>query len=91
MTFTEWQNTGISLAPIIQSSPALHEAKPLAEDLGDLGKIGLEAVSYMEKGVKPTDEWRDASLKKLDEIKKPKAALEFAVIDSMKKLVEASE
>lgn len=87
--FTEWQIAGTELAPVIQNSPALHEAKQLAEDLQTLGEIGLEGVSYMEKGVAPTDEWRTDALKKLEEINKPKAALEFAVIESMKKLVEA--
>ncbi len=90
MTFREWQNSGISLGPTIQSSPALHEAKQLAIDLKTLGEIGLEAVAYMEKGVKGNEEWRDESLKKLDEIKKPKAALEFVVIENMKKIVESS-
>jgi hexosaminidase len=91
MIFTEWQNAGIELAPVVQNSPALHEAKQLTIDLQDLGKIGLEAVSYLEKGIKPTAAWRDEKLKKLEEIKKPKAALEFMVIESMKKLVETED
>ncbi len=89
-TFTKWRNAGTELAPVIQSSPGLHEAKQLAKDLHTLGEIGLETVSYLEKSVKPADEWRDVSLKKLDEIKKPKAALEFVVVENMKKLVETT-
>ena len=34
-------------------------------------------------------EWRDAQLKTLSEIAKPKAALEFAVVESVKKMVKA--
>jgi hexosaminidase len=90
MTFIKWQNAGTELAPIIQSSPGLHEAKQLGIDLKTLGGIGLEAVSYLDKDVKPTDDWRERSLKQLEEIKKPKAALEFAVVENMKKLVSAA-
>ncbi len=90
-TFSEWQIAGISLGRVIQSSPGLHEAKQLGIDLQNLGEIGLEVVSYIEKDVKPTSEWVDETLKRLDEIKKPKAALEFVVIENMKMLIEASK
>ncbi len=88
ITFENWQIAGTELAPIIQNSPALHEAKQLAEDLKTLGEIGLEAVSYLDKGVKPSTQWRDEKLKRLEEIKKPKAALEFVVVDGLRNLIE---
>jgi hexosaminidase len=88
--FTNWRDAGAQLEAVIQTSPALHEAKQLAPDLQNLGEIGLETFSFIEKGVAPTAEWRDAKMKMLDEIAKPKGALEFQVIESLKKMVNAA-
>ena len=89
--FTEWRNTGISLTPYIDNAPALQEAKQLAPDLRSLGEIGLEAIALMEKNKISTPAWRDSKNKMLDEIAKPKAAVEFAVMPGMKKLIAATE
>lgn len=89
--FTEWRNTGTSLTPYIENAPALQEAKQLAPDLKSLGEIGLEAIALMEKNKPSTPAWRDSKNKMLDEIAKPKAAVEFAVMPGMKKLIAATE
>jgi hypothetical protein len=51
---------------------------------------GLEALSFLRKGVAPTKEWRDASLATLDLAAQPKAALEFPIIPSIRELVIAA-
>lgn len=89
--FTNWRDTGIALETMMNNSPALHEAKQLAPDLKNLGEIGLETFSFLEKGAKTTAEWREAKLKMLDEIAKPKAAVEFHVVESLKKMIAASQ
>jgi len=86
----EWRETALKLNSVMEDSPALTEAKPLAEDLFNLSRIGSEAISYLEKEVVPTAEWRDAQLKMLDQIAKPKAALEFAVVPGVKMLIVAA-
>lgn len=86
----EWQNAGKSLAPMIERSPGLQEAKPLVNDLSELGAIGLEAVSFLSKRAAPTAQWRADQIAKLEQIAKPKAALEFAVVKSVRKLVDAA-
>ena len=63
---------------------------PLGTERPNLTVIGLEAVSYLEKNSTPPAEWRDAKLKMLAEIAKPKAALEFAVVPGMKMLIVAA-
>jgi hypothetical protein len=87
---SEWRDAGPELKLIIERAPALHEAKPLADDLSDIAAIGLEAVGYIADGVVPTAQWRDAKLARLDQAGKPKAALEFANIRSVKLLVIAA-
>jgi hexosaminidase len=87
---SEWRDAGPELNEIIERAPALHEAKPLADDLSEITAIGLEATGYIADGVAPTAQWRDAKLARLEQAAKPKAALEFANIRSVKLLVIAA-
>jgi hexosaminidase len=89
-TLTEWRDARPALDVIIARSPFLREAEPLAKDLSDIGLAGLEAISYLSSNVTPTAEWRAAQLARLAEAARPKAALEFAVITSVKQLVIAA-
>jgi hexosaminidase len=89
-TLTEWRDAGPELEALIDTSPALHEARPLARDLSEMGAAGLEALSYLSRGVAPTAEWRDARLAALEQIAKPKAALEFPVVPSLRQLIVAA-
>jgi hexosaminidase len=89
-TLTEWRNAGTELEATIDRSPALHEARPLAFALSKMGMAGLEALSFLRKGVAPTTEWRDASLATLEQAAQPKAALEFPIIPSMRELILAA-
>src|SRR5438270_836625 len=89
-TLAEWQIAGRALQPMIDRSPALQEARPLANDLSAIAEAGLEALSYLNSGSAPTTEWRQAQLARPDEAAKPKAALEFVVITGVRKLVIAA-
>jgi hexosaminidase len=89
-TLTAWQDAGPRLEALIDRAPALAEARPLAEDLSKMGAAGLEALSYLSKGSVPSAEWRDSRLALLDEAAKPKAALEFPSVTSLRELVVAA-
>src|SRR5438128_3405455 len=89
-TLLEWPTASPALGPMIDRSPALQEARPLANNLAVIAEAGLEAMSYLSAGDAPTTEWRNAQLASLDEAAKPKAALEFVVITSVRKLVIAA-
>lgn len=89
-TLTDWQTSALSLAPMIDRSPALKEIRPLARSLSNISTAGLEAVSYLKLQSAPSTEWRQLHLTRLEEAAKPNAALEFAVIPSLRKLVIAS-
>ena len=86
-TLTEWQRGGSELVATLESSPALQEAIPLAKDLSDAGTTGLEALSYLKRGVAPSELWRESRLAMIDQVAKPKAALEFAIISSLRELI----
>jgi hexosaminidase len=89
-TLAEWLTASRELGPMIDRSAALQEARPLVGNLEDIGDAGLEAIAHLSAGDPVTVEWRDAQLAKLDEAAKPKAALEFVVITSVRKLVIAA-
>lgn len=89
-TLAEWQTASRALEPMIDQSPALQEARPLANNLSAIAEAGLEALSYLSTGSAPAAEWSQKQLARLDEAAKPKAALEFVVITSVRKLVIAA-
>jgi hexosaminidase len=89
-TLMQWQAAGPELEALIDKSPGLHEARPLARDLSAMGTAGLEALSFLTRGVAAPVAWRDARLAMLDEAAKPKAALEFPVIPSLRQLIVAA-
>jgi hypothetical protein len=75
---------------LIDGSPSLAEAKPLAGELSRMGAAGLEALSFLTKNGAPSPAWRDSNLALLDEASKPKAALEFPIIPSLRELIVAA-
>jgi hypothetical protein len=66
----------------------LQTAAPLLpRDLSDIGDAGLEALSYLAADVPPPIEWRAAKLAMLEQASKPRAEVEFAIIDPIRRLV----
>jgi hexosaminidase len=87
---TSWRNASPELEILMDKAPALHEARPLARDLSELGTTGLEALSYLSRRIAPPAGWREAKLAALENAAKPKAAIEFAVIPTLRQLVVAA-
>ncbi|HYE13256.1 MAG TPA: family 20 glycosylhydrolase [Pyrinomonadaceae bacterium] len=85
-----WRDAASELEAVMDGSPALHEARPLADDLSALGAAGLEALSYLSRGVTAPPEWREARLAALEQAAKPKAAVELAVVGAVRQLVAAA-
>jgi hypothetical protein len=65
----------------------LREAEQLPRDLSDLALAGIEALSYLATDVSPAVGWRDSKMAMLEQVAKPKAEVEFAVVGSVRKLV----
>ena len=91
LTLSGWRDAEPFLNVLTEKSPALREAKPLVSDLGNLGTIGLEAWSYIVQRVTPPAGWRESKLTILQDVEKPKAALEFPVVLNVRKLVVAAD
>jgi hexosaminidase len=90
-TLTSWRDAEPALNTLIDASPALREARDLARDLGQMGLVGLEALSYLNSGTTPPDGWLLKATVILAEAEKVKAsALEFPMLPSMRNLVTAA-
>ncbi|MBO0859676.1 MAG: family 20 glycosylhydrolase [Chloracidobacterium sp.] len=87
---TSWGYAGHSLPRIIEQSPILAEALPLANDLEEISQIGLEAIKYLNQRNAPSDEWRASRLARLEAAAIPRAAVEFAITQPIKELVIAA-
>ena len=90
-TLTAWRDAEPALNTLIDASPALREAKDLARDLGQLGLLGVEALSYINSGTTPPHGWQQKAMVTIAEAEKPKgSALEFPILPSMRNLVTAA-
>jgi hexosaminidase len=87
---TSWGYAGYSLPRIIEQSPILVEALPLAKDLEEISQVGLEAIKYLNQRNVPPDEWRASKIARLEAAAIPKAAVELAIIQPIKELVIAT-
>jgi hexosaminidase len=90
-TLKAWRDAEPALNTLMAASPALREAKDLARDLGQMGLVGVEAVSYLDSGTTPPDGWQLKAMVTIAEAEKPKAsALEFPMLPGMRNLVTAA-
>jgi hexosaminidase len=84
-----WRDVHPELHVLIDASPALHEVRPLADDLVDAAEIGLQALAYLAAGGAPPA-WKEAVSTRLDLAAKPKGELELAIVPALKALVAAA-
>ena len=90
-TLNQWHDIYPALQIMIDRSPILGEAGPLAKDLSQIGQAGLEAISHLSSANPATAQWRDANLAMLAEAAKhDQAAVGIAVIPSIRQLVIAA-
>ena len=87
---TGWRASQAELQTIIDNSPSLAEARELAVDFADLQQIGLAALDALDSHVPRDAAWRDASVRRLNEITKSKAAIEIMIVNGVRKLVVAA-
>jgi hexosaminidase len=85
-TFRSW-SVQPELMELMSGSPQLAEALPRAQQLAELGTMGLEAVSYLSSGVPAPLAWKAQKLAILDDAELPVALTRFTVLKAMRDLV----
>ena len=86
--FEEWVDAAPKLQPLM-AAPLLVDAAPRAQQLGELGSIGLEALGYLDKKQNAPTGWKQSKLTLLEAAKQPIGMVRFTVLDSLEELVKA--
>ena len=90
-TMTEWRELEPRISRLMDRSPILHEAEPVAASLSQIGQAGLEAMSYIDSAESPPAGWAEAKIAMLVAAAKPTSAgVEIAVIPAIKNLIGAA-
>ena len=85
-TFRSWSASPEMMA-LLSSSPQLAEALPRAQQLTELGTLGIEALNYLSSGVPAAPGWKAQKLAILDDAEKPVALTRFTVLKPLRDLV----
>jgi hexosaminidase len=95
--FMEWQEIAPMLAAQMQANPRMSDAATRATQLGELGKVGLQALLNLDPnnsaygGPKLEASNSQSQLAAIDDAAKPVALVRFTFLDSLKKLVAAAK
>ncbi len=87
-TLTAWRDNHKQLLPTLEGSFLLKEAIPLSENLSKVGRIGLEALGYIEGRQKAPEGWAKQQTDALAELEKPSADVTLAAARAVRLLVE---
>jgi hexosaminidase len=87
--FKAWIAAEPELLHLMAGSPILVPAEIRAQQLTELGTVGLEAVSYLSTGISAPAYWKAQQLAVLNEAEKPQALVRFTVIKPLRDLVSA--
>jgi hexosaminidase len=87
--FAAWQRAGDAIAQVAAGSPILANAVSLGGDLATVGRVGEEALGYLQ-GDAPPAGWAQDARVALDAAAKPKAEVELVVVEPVRALVTAA-
>jgi hexosaminidase len=88
--FLSWQAAEPRLLEDVQGTPRLVDAAIRAEQLGELARVGLSALSYLQTHTAPPAGWQAQQMSTLDTAEQPSALVRFTFLNSMRKLVLAA-
>jgi hexosaminidase len=81
-----WKDNHAALLPVIRRSPILAEIETLSGDLSAASDIGLQALAFRESGRTPDEEWTRSARTILERAAEPRAEVELAVLEGIRKL-----
>jgi hexosaminidase len=84
----KWRNNQEELQPLEVQSFLVKEVAPLSQNLSALAAAGLEALDYLDRAEKPSDDWIAQQLSLLQTARQQKAQLLIMVVQPIQELVE---
>lgn len=87
--FLSWQTAETRLLEGVQETPRLSDAAIRAEQLGEVARVGLSALAYLQTHTVPPAGWKARQMSILDAAGQPSALVRFTFLHSMRKLVLA--
>jgi hexosaminidase len=85
-----WRALAPDLQVLIDASPALHEIRPLADNVVAAANVGLQALGYLTSGSGSPAAWMEATHAQLKLLSKPHGELEMVILPALTRLVEAT-
>jgi hexosaminidase len=89
-TFESWIAASPKALALMTAAPLLRDPAPRAQQLGNLGTAGLEALIFIDKHETPPAGWVQAKQSVIDEAAKPAGLVWFTVLDPVRDLVKAA-
>jgi hexosaminidase len=88
--FTQWQEAAPEIEAMAARSPRLSDAGERASQLGALGTMGLEALSYIQARTTPPQGWKQTQTAAITAAEQPSALVRFVFLADLEKLIEAA-
>ena len=88
--FIAWQQAAPQIEAMAQRSPRLSDLQARAEQLAQLGTLGLQSLAFLNgQGGAPAG-WKEAQTDVITADEKPSGLVRFVFLPAMRKLVEAA-
>ena len=87
--FQTWLDDSPAIQVQVASTPLLAIAMPRAQQLPQLARAGLQALSYLSKTATPPPDWKRQTLALLATAKQPNALVRFTFLAPLEELVNA--
>jgi hexosaminidase len=88
--FMQWEQASPVLEAWAHRSVRLSDIEARAQQLGNLARVGLEALGYMDAHTQPPAGWQDSRTAVISDAEKPSALVRFVFLPDLRKLVEAA-
>lgn len=88
--FEAWEEASPMMQTWAQRSARLSDTEARAQQLGQLGQVGLRALAYLDAQAAPPAGWADSQMAVINDAQKPSALVRFVFLPSLQKLVEAA-
>ncbi len=85
-----WKTNDAALAPMLAKSSLLAELAPVSQNLANLGRAGIEALDFIDRGQRADDAWKSRQMAAIEQAKIFKADLLLPIVPAIQKLVDVA-